>query len=65
MEDVVNKVLESVRGIVETEWHHQSFVESESDDEGCLPFMSFSYPDSVENDDDVQFDEDFDFVQSI
>ncbi len=65
MEDVVNEVLEGVRSIIKTEWHHQGLVESELDDEGCLPFVSFSYLDSVENDDDVQFGEDLSFVQSI
>ncbi len=65
VEDVINEVLEGIRGITETEWHYQGLVESESGDEGCLPFVSFGYPDSVESNDDVQFDEDLDFVQNI
>ncbi len=65
VEDVVNEVLEDVRGIVETKWHYQSLVESESGDEGCFPFVSFGYPDSVENDDDIQFGENLGFIQSI
>ncbi len=65
IKDVVNEVLEDVKDITEIEWYHQNLVESESDDEGCLPFVSFSYLDSVENNDDVQFGEDLGFVQSI
>ncbi len=65
MEDVINKVLEGIRDIVEIEWYHSDLVESESDDEDCFLFISFDYLDSVENNDDVQFDEDLDFIQNI
>ncbi len=65
VENVVNEVLEGARDIVEIEWHHQGFVESESDDEGCFLFVFFGYLDFVENDDDIQFGEDFSFVQNI
>ncbi len=40
VEDVINEVLEDVKNIVEIEWHHQDFVESESDDEAI--FYSYS-----------------------
>ena len=65
VKNVVDVVLERGWGIAKAEWGHQHLVEPKASNECGKPLVAFSYTDSVERGDDVEFSVELSAAQGV